>query len=157
MPVVLTKCIRLSPDIVWNFVKQALSLLQPPAQRLDEALIALPAFDLRRGLCVARQRRRDGQPEADEQRERFGRYADIALEPLDLPGQPIETAGEGGLAPIRAVRRQEGGDGRLHNRRAREPLSVGEIDDLLRIPAPKAVLREAAFVEGLALRLVSGL
>ena len=66
-----------------------------------------------------------------EQRQGFGRDADVALKPLNLAGQPVEAAGEGGLTAIRAIRRQEGRDSRLDNRRARQPFAVGEIRDLL--------------------------
>jgi hypothetical protein len=35
-----------------------------------------------------------------EQRQRLGRKAAVAFEPLDLAGEPVETAGKGCLRPI---------------------------------------------------------
>ena len=90
-----------------SVTKEALPLLKPPPERLDEALEAFAPLDLGGGLGIARQRRRDGQPEAHEQRQRLGRNADIPLKPLHLAGQPVETAGESGFTPVRAVRREE--------------------------------------------------
>ena len=90
-----------------SVTKEALPLLKPPPERLDEALEAFAPLDLGGGLGIARQRRRDGQPEAHEQRQRLSGDAEIALHALNLPRQPVETAGERGLALVRAVRREE--------------------------------------------------
>ena len=88
-------------------MQETLAFLKPFAERFDKAFESLAALDLSGCLRVARQRRRDRQPEAHEQRQRLGRDADVTLKPLDLPGQPVEAAGEGGFAPIGAVGRQE--------------------------------------------------
>src|SRR5260370_29936103 len=52
-------------------------------------------------------------------------------EALDLPRQSIEASGKGSLTAVCAVRRQEGRDRRLHDGRARQLLTVGEIADLV--------------------------
>lgn len=70
--------------IVRDFPQEALTLLEPLAERFDETFEALAPLDLCRGLRVAGKRRRDCQPEADEQRERLGCDAEIAFDPLGL-------------------------------------------------------------------------
>jgi hypothetical protein len=79
------------------------------------------------GVGVVRERWRDSQPEAAEQGQCFGRDADIAFNPLDLPRQPVETAGENGLVAVRPIRRQKRRDRRLDNRRTRVTFAGGEI------------------------------
>src|SRR5215475_1549093 len=112
----------LTIDILRDLMQKALPFLKPLPQRLDEAFISLPALELRCGLRITWQRRRYGQPEADEQRQGLDRDSDIALNPLDLPRQAVEAPGKSGLPPVSAIRRQEGSDCRLHDCRARQVL-----------------------------------
>ena len=63
----------LTDDIFWNLTQKALPFLQPAPERLDKSFEALPALYLRGRLCVVGQRRRDRQPEADEERQGLGR------------------------------------------------------------------------------------
>jgi hypothetical protein len=55
-----------SGNFVRDFPEEALTPLKPFAECLDEAFEALAALDLRGGLHVARQWRRDRQPESLE-------------------------------------------------------------------------------------------
>ncbi len=72
-------------------MQKTLPFLQPLPQGLHETFVPLAAFQLRGRLRIGRQRRCDGQPEADEQRQGLDRNSEIAFEPLDLPRQPIES------------------------------------------------------------------
>jgi hypothetical protein len=117
-------------DIFRNLPQKALAFLEPPSERLDEALVTLAAFGLRCGLRVVRQGRCDGQPEADEEGERLGGDAEIALEALDLARQAVEAAREGRLALIRPVGRQEGCHRCLDDRGTGQLFAVSEIGDL---------------------------
>ena len=104
----------------------------------------------RPGACVG-QRRRAGEPEADEQRQGLDWDRDMALEPLDLPGHAVEPSRERGFQPIGAVRRQERRERRLddrapatracalHSRRADQRVAVGRRKRVLgahRLTAP---------------------
>ena len=82
-----------SRDVLGNVLKKTLPLLQSPPECLDEALVTFAALDLCRGLRVARQRRRDRQPEPDEQRQRLARDGDISLQSLDLARRAGRYAG----------------------------------------------------------------
>jgi microcystin-dependent protein len=71
-----------SRNVIRNLPQEALPLLQAPPQRLDEPLVALPPFGLRRRLRIVWQGRRDRQPKAHEQGERLCGDAEIALKAL---------------------------------------------------------------------------
>src|SRR5712671_4389409 len=105
-------------DILWDLVQKTLPFVEPPPQGFYETFVPLAAFQLCRRLCVGWQRRRDCQPEADEQRQCLDRDSDTALQPLDLPRQPIEAPGKSGLTAVCAIRGQEGFDRCLHDCRA---------------------------------------
>src|SRR5580693_7391974 len=63
---------------------------QPPTQGLDETLVALPPLRLCRRLSVVGKRRRAGQPEADEERQRLVRDGDVPLQPFHLPRHAVQ-------------------------------------------------------------------
>ncbi len=59
---------RRGDAIFRDVVEQAFSLGEAPTERLDKILVAFMAFHLRNCFCIGRQRRRDRQPEVNEQR-----------------------------------------------------------------------------------------
>ena len=61
-----------------------MALLQSAPECLDKSFKALPTLYLRGRLRIVGQRRRDRQPEADEEGQGLGRQADVAFQPLDL-------------------------------------------------------------------------
>jgi hypothetical protein len=81
-------------------------------------------------MRVSRQRRRDGEPEADEERQRLGPDRDVALQPLHLARQAIEPPGESGFFSVGTVRRQKRDERRLDNGGAGDFLAIGQIDQL---------------------------
>ena len=89
------------------FLGKRLALGQPAPECLDKTFISLPSLGLRRGLRRVGQRRRCRQPEAYEQGQRFVGDRDVALKPLDLSGQPVETTASAASMPLGTIRRQE--------------------------------------------------
>src|SRR3546814_1375636 len=70
----------LAANVVRDLPKEALAFLQTPAERFDKPVEPLAPLDLRGALVVVRQRWRNGQPEPDEQGQRFRRDTEIALQ-----------------------------------------------------------------------------
>src|SRR5579883_627562 len=64
---------RFRIDFFGDLADETLSLLQPPAQALDETFVALQPLGPRGRLLARRQRRRHGQPEMDEERQGLDR------------------------------------------------------------------------------------
>ena len=98
---------------------------------LDKALVALAPLGLRGLLARSGSGGVTVQPEAHEQRQGLDGDREVALEPLDLPGEPIEPAGEGGLAALGGIGRQEGRDGGLDEQRPMDALASGESVELV--------------------------
>ena len=94
-------------NVAGNVLQQRASLRQPSAQSFHKTLKSLPSLGLGGCLRVCRELRRDREPETDEQRERFSRNGEIALEPLDLARKAIKPSGEGGFGAIGAVGGEE--------------------------------------------------
>ena len=90
----------------------------------DEYLEALAA-EGSCGLLVARwQRWGDGQVIANEQRHRFGHDRGIAIKPIELAADPIETPDQRAVAAGVAVGIEEPVEGCVDNRRAVGPGSL---------------------------------
>lgn len=62
----------------------------------------------RRGLRAVRQRRGDGQPEMDEQRDGLAKHGEIFVKRVDLAADPVQAARHGRLQPIPRIAGQEG-------------------------------------------------
>jgi hypothetical protein len=116
-------------EVGHKFIGECAASRQPPAQGFDEPFIPLPAFSLCRGLRGVRKRRRAGQPEADEECERFIGNCDMPFETFDLSSHAIEPSRERGLQPVSAIRRQMRGERRLYHQRLRDTLPVGVIGE----------------------------
>ena len=111
-----------STDFSHDFVGKFAPSREPPAERLDETLVTLPPFRLRRRLCGIRQWRRAGQPESDEQSQRLVGNVDVSFKPLDLPRHPVKPPRQRALQAIGAVRREMGRQRRLDDQGLRRPL-----------------------------------
>lgn len=85
-------------------MQETLALLKTRAERFGEAVKALAPLDLCGDVGVVRERRRDGEPETHEQRERLGRDAGSSFELLDPAREPIQSTCEGRLPHSGAVR-----------------------------------------------------
>jgi hypothetical protein len=75
---------RTVPDIADDFVRELAAAREPAAKRFNEPLVALSSLGLRGGKRGVGQGWGAGQPEADEDRERFIGNVDMALDPLGL-------------------------------------------------------------------------
>lgn len=80
---------------------------------MQEALEPFHAFRLGRCLGAVGQRRGDGQPEADKQRQGFGDDGNVFVQPVDLAPDLVHAAGKHRLQPLGSVGRQKRRDGRL--------------------------------------------
>ena len=69
----------------------------------DERLEALAAERAGGILLGLRQRRRDGEEVADEQRQRLGGDGHVALHHAEAAGQPVEAAQHGVVEPAVAL------------------------------------------------------
>ena len=67
---------------------------------VHELLEAGEALGARRVLVGGWDRSVDGQGVADEQRHRFDQDGLVALQPVELMGEPVQPLGDGGFAPI---------------------------------------------------------
>src|SRR5262245_49132635 len=86
-----------------DFTQQRRSFGKSPTERPDKGVVAFGAFGSGGRLGLLRQCRRRRKPEADEEREGLNRYPDIALEPLHLPGQPIESSRKRCFLPLGGI------------------------------------------------------
>ncbi len=77
-------------SVAGNLTQKSVAGGKLSAQALQEALEALSAFRASRVPCGLRQGRRDGHPEADEERQGFPKDGKIFVEPLDLTAEPVE-------------------------------------------------------------------
>ena len=71
-----------------------------PTKCLDEGMVPFGAFGAGGSPGLLRQCRRRRKPETDEEREGLNRNPDIALKPLHLSDQPIESARKGRFLPL---------------------------------------------------------
>ena len=78
-------------------MQKALSFLEPLPQGFYETFVPLTAFQLCSCVRIGWQRRRDRQPEADEQRQGLDRNSGVAFEPLNLSRQSIKAPGKSGF------------------------------------------------------------
>ena len=117
-------------DVATDLVGKLAPARQPPAERFDKSLVALAPFGLRGRERGVGQRRRAGQPEAHEHRQRLVRDRDVALEPLHLPRHAIEPSRQRGLQPVGAIGRQMRGERRLDDQRLRHALAGGIVSEL---------------------------
>jgi hypothetical protein len=92
-------------------------LRESPAERGDEGVVALAGLGARGLRGGLRQRRRGGEPEADEHGQRLDGDADIALQPRHAAVDLVEALGDRRFLPLGGVRRQEGRDGGLGDQR----------------------------------------
>ena len=97
---------RVPHDIADDVIRQRVSAREPPAERLDEALVAFAALGLRCGEGAVGQRRCAGQPEADEDGQGLARDGDMPLDAVQMPADAIEAAGACGFQPLGAVGRE---------------------------------------------------
>ena len=109
-------------DVVSNFLREAAARLQAARNRGDKTIEAFAARGAHCCLPFARNRRRDCQPEVHEQPERFIGDLEVPLDACGLPRQLVEATGEGRLAQVQSIRRQERFQRRLDNRRTAYPL-----------------------------------
>jgi len=103
---------------------------EPPAERLDEPIIALPPFGLSGGQRGVWQWRRASQPKAHEHRQRLVGNADVPFDALQVARDAIKPACESGLQPIGAVGRQVRGERRFDDERLRHTLTIGVVGEL---------------------------
>gem|GEM_PF-4796406 len=85
------------------------------AERVDESFEPHSTLGLCCRIGIGRYGRCDCEPEAHEQRKRFGRDAKIPLNPGDLSGKPVEASGKCCLLHLGIVGREKGFERRLDN------------------------------------------
>jgi hypothetical protein len=71
-------------NVAAHLVSELASAREPPAERLDEPIIALPPLGLSGGQCGVWQWRRARQPKAHEHRQRLVGNADVPFDPMGL-------------------------------------------------------------------------
>src|SRR5260370_40798794 len=92
-------CLVLSRDgfvgrVERNLVSKAVAACEPSAECAYEGAIALPTLRVGGGLWIRGQQRRDAEPGADEQRERFATDGESVIQtlhfsvPLVAPARP---------------------------------------------------------------------
>ena len=106
-------------DVFGNLLAQLRSLRESPAERGDEGVVALARLCACGRLRWLGQRRGGGQPEADEQRQRFDGDAEVAFHARHAPVELVEPLGESRFLPLGGVGRQEGCDRGLRDQRSR--------------------------------------
>ena len=113
-----------------NFFGQGAAPGEAPAQGFQKSVIAFTPLGLCRRLGGVGQRRRAGQPEADEQRQRFIGDRDMALERSICRVMRSSRRAKRGFHPVGVVRRQIGRKCRLDDQRLRHALAVGIVGEL---------------------------
>jgi hypothetical protein len=99
-PVAMKRPLRRSPA-------GASALGEPPAEGVEETIIALERLGPCRGLGRIGQRWCRAEPEADEQRHGLNRDVGIAFNPLDAAIDAVQPLGDNGFPPLIAIRGEE--------------------------------------------------
>jgi hypothetical protein len=106
------------------FLNETMALRESPADGLEEGSVSFSAFGLGSRISTsAGRRRRDGQPEPDEESKRLGSNGQVTLKTFRLAGETIETSCEGGLESISRVGREKRSDRGLNDNRFGEFLT----------------------------------
>jgi hypothetical protein len=97
-------------NVLRYFLNETMALRESPADGLEEGSVSLSAFGLGSRISTGGRRRRDSEPEPDEESKGLRRDSQVTLKTFGLPGEAIETSREGSLESICRV----GGEKRSH-------------------------------------------